>query len=66
MSHRVQQFLLRVEIEIFKNVRRQRVRQNSKDDYLFVFRHIENHFGDVGRWPLAKHFAQCPEIAGID
>ena len=43
---------------IFKNVRRQRMRQDAKDDHLFIFRHIEDDFRNIGRRPFAKHFAQ--------
>ena len=50
----MQQFLLRVKIKIFENIGRQRVRQNAKDDYLFVVRQIKDDFGDIGRRPLTK------------
>jgi hypothetical protein len=54
VRHRAQQLLLRLDVEIFKNVRRQRVRQDPEDDDLLVFRQIENDFGDIGRRPFAK------------
>ena len=66
MRHRAQQFLLRIQIEIFKNVRRQRMRQDAKDDHLFISRHVENHFGHVRGGPLAKQLAQRAEIARVD
>ena len=62
----MQQFLLRIEIEIFENIRRERVRQDAKDDDLFIFRHIDNHLGDIGRRPVAKQLAQRREVAGVD
>ena len=66
MRHGAQQFLLRIEIEIFKNIRRQVMWENPKNDDLFVFRHIEDHFGDIGGWPFTKQLAQRREIAGLD
>ena len=38
-----EQLLLRLDFEIFENVRRQRVRQDAENDDLFVLRQIENH-----------------------
>ena len=58
--------LLRLDIEIFENIRRERVRQDAKDDHLFVFRQIEDDFGHIGWRPFAKEFAQRPEIPGVD
>ena len=66
MRHRAQQRLLRVKVGVFKNIRCQRVRQDPKDDHLFVFRQIENYFGDISRRPFTKHFTQRREVAGLD
>jgi hypothetical protein len=66
MCHRAKQLLLGLDIEVFENIRRQRMRQNAKDDHLLVFRHIENHFGHICRRPFAKHLAQRAEIAGVN
>ena len=66
VCHGAQQFLLRLDIEIFENIRRQRVRQDAKNDHLFVFRHVEDHLGHIGRRPFAKHLAQRAEIARVD
>ena len=66
MSHGAQQCLLRLEIEIFENIRREPRWQDAKDDHLFVFRQIEDDFGDIGGWPFTKEFTQRAEIAGLD
>ena len=66
MGHRAQQFLLRIQIEIFKNVRRQRMRQDAKDDDLFISWHVENHFGHVRGRPFGKQLAQRGEIPRVD
>ena len=66
VGHGAQQFLLRVDIEIFKDIRRQCMRQDAKDNHLFVFWQIQNHFGDIGGWPFAKHLTQRREITGVD
>ena len=66
MGHRAQQFLLRIQIEIFKNVRRQRMRQDAKDDHLFISWHVENHFGHVHWGPFGKQLAQGAKIARVD
>ena len=66
MRHRAQQFLLFLDADVFKNVRRQIVRQHAKDDHLFVFRHIENYLSDVSRRQFAKHFAERREITGFN
>jgi len=66
VSHGTQQLLLRVEIEVFKNIRRQIVRQHAKDDHLFVFRQIEDHFSHIGRRPFPKHFTERREVPRFD
>ena len=66
MGHGAQQFLLLLDANVFKNVRGKRVRQDAKDDDLLVFRKIEDHLGQVGRRPVAKHLAQSGEIARVD
>ena len=48
VRHAAEQFLLRIHVEVFKNVRRQCRRQNAEDDDAIVCRQIENHFRYVG------------------
>ena len=66
VCHGAQQFLLFLDPEVFKNIRCQIVRQHPKDDHLFVFRQIENHFGHISRRPFAKHFTERREITRVD
>ncbi len=66
MRHGTEQFLLRINIEIFENVRSQCMRQDAKDDDLFVFRQIENYLGDIGWRPFAKDFSQRGEVTRVD
>ena len=57
---------MRIHIEVFENVRRQRRRQNPEDDDTIVFRQIENDFGHIRRRPLPKNFTQTREIARLN
>src|SRR5437763_15396495 len=41
-------------------------RQDSKNDDLDVFVHVEYHLSDIGRRPFAKHLAQRGKIARLD
>ena len=66
VRHGAQQFLLFLDADVFKNIRCQIVRQHPKDDDLFVFRQIQNHFGDISGWPFAKHFTERGEIPRFD
>ena len=66
MRHPTEEMLLRIDIEIFKNIRRQIMRQHAEDDHLIVLLHIENHLRHVRRRPFRKQFAQAHEIARID
>ena len=66
VGHAAQQCLLRLNVDIFKDVRRQRRRQDAEEDDLIVFVHVEDHFRDIGRGPFAKHLAQRGEIARVD
>ena len=66
VGHSAQQFLLRFNIEIFKNIRRECRRQDAENDDLVVFVHVEDHFRDIGRRPFAKHLAQRGEIPRVD
>ncbi len=42
------------------------MRENPKNDDLFVFRHIEDYLGHIRRGPFTKHFAQRTEVSGFD
>ena len=33
---------------------------------LLVLRHVENHFGDVGRRPFPENFTEASEITRLD
>jgi hypothetical protein len=57
---------LRIEIKVFKNIRRKVMRQHAKDDHLFVFRQIDNHFSHISRRPFTKHFTERGEIPRLD
>jgi hypothetical protein len=58
--------LLFLNADVFENVSRQIMWQHAKDDYLFVFRQIQNHFGDIGRRPFTKHFSKRGKIPRFD
>ena len=66
MGHGAKQLLLGVDVEIFEDVRRERVGQNAENDDLFILRHVEDHLGDVGRRPFPKDLAERAEIARIN
>ena len=66
VRHRAQQFLLFLNPEVFKNIRCQIVRQHPKDDHLFIFRHIEDYLGDIGRREFVENFAERREVTGVD
>ena len=66
VCHRAQQFLLFLDPEVFKNIRRERGWQDAKDDHLFIFRHVEDYLGDIGRRPFAENFAERREVTGVD
>ena len=66
VRHAAQQFLLRLEIEIFEDVGGERVWQNAKNDDPLVLRKIEDDLGHVGRGHLGKELAQRGEIPRVD
>ena len=67
VRHRPEQLLLRVDVEVFKNIRRQIMRQDAEDDDLFVFRQVEDDFGDIRRRPVAKELrATRAKFARLD
>ena len=66
VRHGAEQLLLRFDVEIFENIRRERGRQNAENDDLIVLRQIEDDFGKIGRRPFAKNLAQRAEIARLD
>ena len=66
VRHRAQQFLLFLDPDVFENLRCERRWEDAKDDHLFIFRHIEDYLGDIGRRPFAEKFTERPEIPGFD
>ena len=66
VSHGAQQLLLAPRSRDIQKHPPPGVRQDPKDDHLFVFRQIENHFGHISRRPFTKHFTQRREIARLD
>ena len=40
--------------------------EDAKDDHLFIFRHVEDYLGDIGRRPFAENFAERREVTGVD
>ena len=54
------ELLLRVDVEVFENIRRQVVGQDAENDDLIVLLHVEDHLRDVRRRPFLKQLAQAP------